>query len=45
MKKFENPMMEVEVLSISDVITTSGGCASDCITFSCPTDTGCPVDF
>ena len=46
MKKFENPTMEVEMLSVADVIATSGGgCASDCGTFSCPTDTGCPVDW
>ena len=47
MKKYENPTMEVEVLSIADVITSSScgsDCASDCLTFSCPTDTGCPLD-
>ena len=45
MKKFENPTMEVEMLSVADVITSSPDCESDCGTFSCPTDTGCPVDW
>ena len=40
---FENPIIEVEVISIDDIITTST-CTEDCLTFSCPTDTGCPLD-
>lgn len=39
MKKFENPMIEVEKIEIADVITTSG-----CDGFECPNDTGCPLD-
>lgn len=44
MKFFENPIIEVEVIAIDDIITTSG-CAEDCLSFSCPTDTGCPTDW
>lgn len=40
MKKFADPIMEVEVFVVNDIIATSDGCAE----FSCPNDTGCPLD-
>ena len=36
MKKFETPTLEIEELSVEDVITTSGGV--DCANLDCPFD-------
>ena len=50
MKKFMNPEMDVKELDLVDVIATSAGtnepvvCDDDCATYSCPNDSGCPLD-
>lgn len=38
MKRFENPVMTIEELTIEDVITTSDGCDTHCAANDCGTE-------
>ena len=39
MRKFEEPIVSISALEVSDVITTSVVCETDCATNVCPTET------
>ena len=39
MKKFENPVIDVETIAIVDVITTSTECLTECAANTCTVET------